>query len=295
MISPTINSASKRRLTVVAGIFLLLVVGNVRVDAKQPPSQRASLALSLVTITPGLWESQPIRTDVTVAGLSWSTVAPEAGWIRASADGEVWGSWETLIIAAEHGPDPLSPEDLGQRPASEPMFLGEVEWVQFRVETSVPGDIRAEVVETAGRQLGILSRIVLFLESVKWGSEPVGASPNQPEIVPREEWGGDQCNPNSGPPSYTDGVRMMFVHHTATYNAYLAEDVPGIIYAMCAYHVDTRGWRDIGYNFVIDRFGTIYEARDGGIENSVWGAQLLLVRCGPHGRFRCCRSHPGGD
>jgi hypothetical protein len=39
-----------------------------------------------------------------------------------------------------------------------------------------------------------------------------------------------------------------------------------------AYHQDTRGWDDIGYNFVIDRFGVMWEGRAGGIRNPVIGA-----------------------
>ena len=264
--------AARRRLYIVVGIVvLILVLTNLTVGAKPFPAQRYSMALSLVGSETGFWESEPIQIDVTVAGLSWEGVAPSSGWVRASVDGVEWGPWVELAIAAEHGPDPTSSEHANQSSASEPLYLDAVEWVQYRIQTVSPNDVKAEMIETEGRQLGLMSRIGHWFESVAWGSDTADAAPNQPTIVPREAWGGDSCVPNSDP-RYTPAVRMMFVHHTTTYNSYPQEDVPGIIYAMCTYHVQTRGWKDLGYNFVIDRFGTIYEARDGGIENAVWGA-----------------------
>ena len=272
MISRSTPRSHTRWLIVIGAMSFVMISGNLRVEAVPPPAVTATIALSLTVQDALTFESQPIAAEVTIVGLSWDGVAPRAAWVRAGVDGATWGEWVSLTIEAEHGPDPDTDEARGQRSSSEPMYLGQVEWIQFRVDTDSPDELRAEVVETTGRTLGVLERIALFFESVSWGTEPASGAPDQPEIVPREAWGGDQCNPDSNAPAYTDGVQMMFVHHTTTYNTYPQADVLGIIYAICTYHVDTRGWKDIGYNFVIDRFGTIYEARAGGIENAVWGA-----------------------
>ncbi len=78
-------------------------------------------------------------------------------------------------------------------------------------------------------------------------------------------------------------VKMAFVHHTAGSNAYGADDVPGILRSDQAYHMDVRGWNDIGYNFLVDRFGRIWEGRAGGTENAVIGAHAEGYNTGSTG------------
>ena len=68
-------------------------------------------------------------------------------------------------------------------------------------------------------------------------------------------------------------MRLAFVHHTENPNGYLAGEVPAMLRAIFAFHREVRGWNDIGYNFVVDAFGRIFEARAGGIDEPVVGAQ----------------------
>lgn len=68
---------------------------------------------------------------------------------------------------------------------------------------------------------------------------------------------------------------MVFVHHTDTGNGYSCADSPAVIRSIYQYHVVSNGWRDIGYNFLVDRCGTIYEGRAGGVARSVLGAHTL--------------------
>jgi hypothetical protein len=50
--------------------------------------------------------------------------------------------------------------------------------------------------------------------------------------------------------------------------------VPGIIRGIYAYHAQTLGWGDIGYNFLVDRFGGIWEGRYGGMDKPVIGGHV---------------------
>ena len=70
------------------------------------------------------------------------------------------------------------------------------------------------------------------------------------------------------PPRVTPGygdVRLAFVHHTENPNGYSAGEVPAMLRAIWAFHRFTNGWNDIGYNFVVDLYGRIWEARAGGV------------------------------
>jgi 5-hydroxyisourate hydrolase-like protein (transthyretin family) len=91
-----------------------------------------------------------------------------------------------------------------------------------------------------------------------------------PVIIPREQWGAAAVPPRAAP-SYGE-VDMAFVHHTETANDYAPEDSAGIVLAIAKYHRDTNGWNDIGYNFLADKYGQVFEGRAGGIEQAVIGA-----------------------
>ncbi len=66
-----------------------------------------------------------------------------------------------------------------------------------------------------------------------------------------------------------------FVHHTVNANDYSRDEVPGLLRSIYAYHTQSRGWSDVGYNFLVDRFGRIWEGRYGGVDRPVVGAHTL--------------------
>ena len=248
----------------------LAVVGHLQADSDEAGGASETLADGAV------YETEPIRAEVTVAGISWTDGRPAAAWVRASTDGADWTPWAQVVIEAEHGPDPGTAEAATQTAASEPVYVGEAQWIQYRVQPQRLSDLvglSAEVVETAGRNRSTLQRLGDAFSNLTWNPADVRAAPGRPDIIGRDVWGGDRCiGEDADEPSYNDGARMLFVHHTATAGSYSEASAPGVVYAICSYHANNRGWRDIGYNFLIDVYGNIYEGRAGGVDRSVWGA-----------------------
>ncbi|MDN3023002.1 peptidoglycan recognition protein [Streptomyces sp. S.PB5] len=96
----------------------------------------------------------------------------------------------------------------------------------------------------------------------------------RPRIVTRRGWGANE-KLREKKFVYTKKVKAAFVHHTATGNGYRCSQSPSVIRGIYRYHVQSMGWRDIGYNFLVDKCGKIYEGRAGGVAKPVLGAHTL--------------------
>ncbi|MFE5050958.1 peptidoglycan recognition protein [Streptomyces sp. NPDC056637] len=96
----------------------------------------------------------------------------------------------------------------------------------------------------------------------------------RPRIVTRKGWGADETL-READFGYTSKVKAVFVHHSVTGNNYSCSQAPSVIRGIYRYHVKSMGWRDIGYNFLVDKCGNIYEGRAGGVEKPVKGAHTL--------------------
>ncbi|WP_299529912.1 peptidoglycan recognition protein [uncultured Streptomyces sp.] len=93
----------------------------------------------------------------------------------------------------------------------------------------------------------------------------------RPHIVSRAVWHADESLVREKP-HYTGAARAVFIHHTGHGNRYDCDDAPEMLRSVQSDHVGAEGWDDIGYNFVVDRCGTIYEGRAGGVTRPVRGA-----------------------
>jgi hypothetical protein len=83
------------------------------------------------------------------------------------------------------------------------------------------------------------------------------------------------------------------VHHTTNSNTYAAADVPAMLAAIYTYHTGTNGWCDIAYNFVVDRFGRIWEGRSGGIAKAIVGGHAQGFNTGSMGVSFLGQFEPG--
>jgi uncharacterized protein (TIGR03437 family) len=78
--------------------------------------------------------------------------------------------------------------------------------------------------------------------------------------------------------SYTT-VTHLIVHHTVNDNN--SADWPAVVRSIWNFHIFTNGWADVGYNYLIDPNGVIYEGRSGG--DNVVGAHFSGANAGTMG------------
>ena len=194
--------------------------------------------------------------------------------LRTRTDGR-WTAWEPLLSDAEHAPEPGTAEARGARPGTDPYVVGDVDDVQLRASASAsgaraPGGLTLVVVDPGDdASRASAARAGPAYPATGRG----GAVTRRPGIYSRAQWGADESL-RRGFSGYGE-VTGSFVHHTVNANDYSAAEVPSILRAIYAYHVQGRGWSDIGYNFLVDRFGRVWEGRWGGIGRPVIGAHTL--------------------
>jgi hypothetical protein len=123
---------------------------------------------------------------------------------------------------------------------------------------------------------------------------PAAAAPTPLRIRRRSVWGAGL--PPTGPleEERARDVRFILVHHTASSNDYSRDSVVDQLRGIYRYHTGTKGWPDVAYNFFVDRFGRIWEARSGSRAGPVKGSAtggsqgfaLLCCFLGDHDRAR---------
>ena len=111
------------------------------------------------------------------------------------------------------------------------------------------------------------------------------ASAGSPPIVPRSAWGADESIRRAEPDVRAgDPLRERAPHGGP--NDYSPSQAAAIMRGIEIYHVKSNGWNDIGYNFLVDRYGTVYEGRYGGIDRNVIGAYARGFNTGSVGVAR---------
>jgi hypothetical protein len=218
---------------------------------------------------PALLSAPQTTAPFALMGVTW-TPDPAVGGVevrfRHRAQGR-WSDWESVEAETDDAPDAGSVDTRGPRfrVGTAPIWTGPSDGVQVRVDSlsgAAPRDVAIELVDPGTSPADAV---------IAPPRDSASAEASRPVILTRAQWGADESI-RRGRPSYNKTVKVGFVHHTASSNDYSPEQAAAMVRGIYAYHVKSNGWSDIGYNFLVDRFGRAYEGRAGGMDKFVIGA-----------------------
>lgn len=258
-----------------APFLALAVPGLLALPVTTPPTPTphpVAPSVRSVAVPPGDGLLEVVQTaadDTTrfsLVGVSWAGAAdlPVGASLRVRRDG-VWGGWEP-VPASEPTSEGVGSDGQAPRGATDPVWVGESDGVQVRVDPpdgARPADLRVDLIDPG------TSPADAHLAPASPASTAT-ASDGRPAIITRAQWGADEslrtstCSVNVRP-------RAGAVHHTASTNDYSAAGAAAQMRGIYAYHVKSLGWCDVGYQYLVDKFGRIYEGR-AGIDEEVLGA-----------------------
>lgn len=178
--------------------------------------------------------------------------------VRVRRRGGEWSPWVPLAAHGDHAPD----TGTGER-ASDPVWAGACDELQLRAARRPREALRLHFVTVPAPTRRAPHARAAAVRQAAPGTSPA--------IIPRAAWGGDSVPPRSGPAYGV--VQLAFVHHTVGANDYTPEQSASIVLGIAKYHRDTNGWNDLGYNFLVDQYGQVFEGRAGGVDQPVVGAQ----------------------
>ena len=215
------------------------------------PGAATAAATTLVSRELRATAATPARFDL--VGLHWRG-AGSVSFRTRSVSGR-WSAWRPAAPEAEDRPN------RGAREASlrrgwrigNPYWTGPSDRLQVRRSGRV-SRLRAHFVRSPEERVPLRT---LSLAS-------------SPAIVPRLSWSANERI--TRPPAYSDELRFALVHHTAGSNRYTRAQSAAIVRAIQLYHVRGNGWNDVGYNFLVDKYGQVFEGRAGGVDRNVVGA-----------------------
>jgi hypothetical protein len=206
-----------------------------------------------------------------VAGVTWDAgldvdVTQVAMRVREAG---AWTPWQSLEVVDAGVP--------GERPGTEPLMTAGADAAQVRVATAdgaaEPAGLRLDIVETGDPAVGAPMTVPAPTDSLTaTATERHTGDVIRPGIVTRAQWGANEDR--GGPwPEVSAKLSAMYLHHTAGSNSYTRAQSASIVRGIYAFHTGSRGWPDIGYQFLVDRFGTIFQGRRHAIHDLPVGAQ----------------------
>ena len=175
---------------------------------------------------------------------------------RTRTVGARWTGWRVAAPESEDLPDTGTAESraAGRWRIGNPYWVGASNGIAYRLR-------------------GRVTRLrAYFVNSPTDGLPPRRLSlAGSPPLVSRAGWAADETIRRAAP-QYAPTLAFAVVHHTAGSNSYSRSQSAAIVRAIELYHVKGNGWNDIGYNFLVDRYGQVFEGRFGGVDKNVVGA-----------------------
>ncbi len=202
-------------------------------------------------------------------GAAWSARGEIQLSLRSSTDGINWSDWLPMGAHADHA------NERGEQVSALALLDQRTRFVQYRVwakERAAVSGLRLVFISPGATTPEMQQRIqqraneVMSIENLQLQKYP------KPPVVTRTEWGcPDGQITNHGSLSYST-VTHLIVHHTFSPSGAINGDWAAAVRAIWNFHIFTQGYADIGYNYVIDQTGVIYEGRAGG--DNVQGAHF---------------------
>ncbi len=282
VVLPTVSAPAASAQPVAPTVHALPLGG---VDAAALPQSQAPDPDDLPVSTTGrpvapaalkpLAVTRQLRTaPFSAVGVTWAAdpaVDTVAVQVRTRTGGR-WTDWSEIEVQANAGGDAGSAESKARRDGSDPLYVGPSDGVQVRVDggRAKPRDLKLELIDPG------TSPADAYAAAATAGRRTLGgavarAAVAMPAYVTRAGWGADE-RLRSCTPSVASTIKGGILHTTASGNDYSAAQSPAIMRSMYAYHTQSLGWCDLGYNFVVDKFGTLFESRYGGVDRPVIGA-----------------------
>ncbi|HPU12824.1 MAG TPA: SpoIID/LytB domain-containing protein [Aeromicrobium sp.] len=213
-------------------------------------------------------EVEPFR----MAGVTWDASASAKDVtvrVQVRTNGS-WGAWETL--EAEESIE-------GGRPGTVPLWTAQAAdgiAVDVQAAAGTPTGVKVTTIDPGQPETVTSARSAAFTAEDEEETETVAADGTptvvpMPTIITRKQWGAGPGTSCDSPTTQPKALGVV-VHHTAGSNTYTKAESAGLVRGYQSYHVKGHGWCDIGYNFLVDRFGQVFEGRKGGMLNQVRAA-----------------------
>lgn len=230
--------------------------------------------------------------------VTWKGTRDVAAFVRAKQPDGSWSEWYDMDSMSYNNDDPNATN------GTELIFVGDTNDVQVSInnvdlvtgsnldEKLTESPVEDAALDDAPFNVGDIAPVaeteelpansdVEGLEAVFMDGnaqegediEPTAETDGMPRVVSRAGWGADESI-RCKDADYDDGVKAIALHHTAGSNNYTRAQAAAQVRAAYKYHAQSLGWCDIGYNALVDKYGTIYEGRYGGLDEAVQGAHI---------------------